>query len=79
MDILVTNDFWVPALAGRFRKEAGAVVVCAARYPKGQYWLYSQAAKVVAISTAVRSAIVAERPALGSSRAQFEARPAASR
>jgi len=63
-DILVTNDFWVPALAGRFRKEAGAVVVCAARYPKGQYWLYSQVAKVVAISTAVRSAIVEERPAL---------------
>jgi glycosyltransferase involved in cell wall biosynthesis len=64
-DILVTNDFWVPALAPTARRSAGAVVVCAARFPKGQYWLYSRAAKVVAISTAVRKAIVGEQPLLG--------------
>jgi glycosyltransferase involved in cell wall biosynthesis len=63
-DILVTNDFWVPALASRFRRSAGAVVVCAARFPKGQYFLYEPVARIVAISTAVRSAIADERPAL---------------
>ena len=65
-EILVTNDFWLPAITPRLRHGAGAVVVCAARYPKGQYGLYGGAARIVAISTAVRDAIVAERPALAS-------------
>jgi glycosyltransferase involved in cell wall biosynthesis len=63
-DILVTNDFWVPILVARFRPSSGAVVVCAARFPKGQYFLYSRTASIVALSTAVRSAIVAEQPGL---------------
>ena len=63
-DILVTNDFWVPTLAAAFRRGAGAVVVCAARYPKGQYWLYRRAARIVAISTTVRTAIIGEEPTL---------------
>ncbi|MEZ5312305.1 MAG: hypothetical protein R2862_00965 [Thermoanaerobaculia bacterium] len=33
-DILVTNDFWLPALAARFRRKAGAVVVSAGRFPR---------------------------------------------
>lgn len=65
-DILVTNDFWVPVIAGRLKRSKGAVVVCAGRFPKGQYFLYRHVAKVVAISAAVRSAIVAEQPALES-------------
>ena len=65
-DILVTNDFWVPALAARSRRSVGATVICAARYPKGQYRLYDRAARIVAISSAVRAAIVRERPVLGS-------------
>jgi len=64
-DILVTNDFWLPALAARLRRSAGAVVVSAARFPKGQYRLYRGAARIVAISSAVREAIVAEQPSLG--------------
>lgn len=64
-DILVTNDFWVPALAARWRRSAGAVVVSAGRFPKGQYRLYRRAARVVAISTAVRDAIVTEQPEVG--------------
>ena len=63
-DIFVVNDFWLPALAPWLRRSAGAVVVCAARYPKGQYRLYGRAARIIAISTAVRDAIVAEQPAL---------------
>lgn len=65
-EILVTNDFWVPALAPRLRPSAGAVVVSAGRFPKGQYRLYRGAAQIVAISGAVRSAIVAEQPRLES-------------
>jgi glycosyltransferase involved in cell wall biosynthesis len=61
-DILVSNDFWVPALVPALRRSAGATVVCAARFPKGQYRLYPRVAKVVAISTAVRTAIVGEQP-----------------
>jgi glycosyltransferase involved in cell wall biosynthesis len=63
-DILVTNDFWMPVLAGFFRRRTGAMVVCAARYPKGQYRLYGRATRIVAISTAVQSAIAAEAPGL---------------
>lgn len=63
-DILVTNDFWVPALAARLRRSAGAVVVSAGRFPKGQYRLYRRAARVAAISGAVKTAIVAEQPGL---------------
>lgn len=63
-DILVTNDFWVPLLAARFRRTAGAVVVSAGRFPKGQYRLYRRAARIVANSRAVREAIVAEQPVL---------------
>lgn len=64
-DILVTNDFWLPALAARLRRSAGAVVVSAGRFPKGQYRLYRRAARVAAISGAVSSAIAAQEPELG--------------
>ena len=61
-DILVTNDFWLPVLASRFRKSAGAVVISAARFPKGQYRLYRGAARIVAISGAVKAAIAEQEP-----------------
>jgi glycosyltransferase involved in cell wall biosynthesis len=63
-DILVTNDFWTPALAARFRRAAGAVIISAGRYPKRQYGLYRGAARVIAISSAVREMIVEEQPIL---------------
>jgi len=64
-DILVTNDFWLPALAAKFRPSAGAVVVSAGRFPKGQYRLYRRASRIVAISGAVKAAIAAQEPAVG--------------
>ncbi len=64
-DILVTNDFWMPALAARFRRSAGAVVVSAGRFPKGQYRLYRRVARIAAISGAVRAAILAQEAGLG--------------
>lgn len=63
-DILVTNDFWLPMLAARLRRSAGAVVVSAGRFPKGQYRLYRRAERIVAISGAVRGAIAEEQPTL---------------
>lgn len=63
-DILVTNDFWLPAFAARLRRSAGAVVVSAGRFPKGQYRLYRRVARIVAISGAVQAAIAAEQPQL---------------
>lgn len=63
-DILVTNDFWVPALAASLRRAAGDVVVSAARFPKGQYRLYRRAARIVAISGAVKAALTQEQPAV---------------
>lgn len=63
-DILVTNDFWLPALAARLRRSAGRVVVNANRFPKGQYFLYGGAARIAAASGAVRDAIVAQTPGL---------------
>ncbi len=63
-EILVTNDFWLPVLAARLRRSAGAVVVSAGRFPKGQYRLYRRAERIVAISGAVKAAIAAEQPTL---------------
>jgi glycosyltransferase involved in cell wall biosynthesis len=63
-DILVTNDFWLPVFAARFRRGAGQVVINANRFPKGQFRLYQSAARVAAASVAVRNAIVHECPAL---------------
>lgn len=63
-DILITNDFWAPALAPVIRPSAGKVVVCAARFPKGQYGLYRRAFRIVSVSRAVADAICAQHPDL---------------
>ncbi|HSV36425.1 MAG TPA: glycosyltransferase family 4 protein [Ramlibacter sp.] len=63
-DVLVTNDFWVPALASIFRRTSGEVLVCAARFPKGQYGLYRRVWRIVALSGAVARAIAREQPDL---------------
>jgi len=63
-DILITNDFWVPAIAPLLKRSAGRVVVSAARFPKGQYGLYRRAFRIVALSRAVGNAIAAQEPRL---------------
>lgn len=60
-DVLVTNSFWAPVVAG-LRRGAGRVVVHVARMPKGQLRLYDQVARLNVPSTAVRDAIANERP-----------------
>ncbi len=63
-DILVTNTFWLPALAWRLRPSAGRVVVHVARVPRGQYWLYDGAARFDAVSSYIRERVIASRPKL---------------
>ena len=63
-DIVVTNDFWLPVVVPWFRRTAGAIVVNANRFPKGQFCLYKSAAAIVAASSVVARAIVSQCPAL---------------
>jgi glycosyltransferase involved in cell wall biosynthesis len=62
-DIVVTNSFWAPLVLGLLRRDAGAIVVHVARFPKGQMRLYGRAAVLQAISSAVADAIVEQTPA----------------
>jgi glycosyltransferase involved in cell wall biosynthesis len=63
-DILVTNDFWLPILAGRFRPNNGLIVVSANRFPKGQYRFYNRVARVIAASKAIEKAICQQTPGI---------------
>ncbi len=47
-DIVVTNDFWMPAVLPWLKGKAGKVVVNANRFPKMQYRLYGKAAAFAA-------------------------------
>lgn len=63
-DILVSNTFWLPYLAPRLKPTGGRVVVNVARMPKGQFFLYRQAARFAAVSRAVAERIGADHPEL---------------
>src|SRR4029077_12476654 len=63
-DILVTNDFWLPILAGWFRPNGGLIVVSANRFPKGQYRFYNRVARVIAASKAIEKAVCEQAPAI---------------
>lgn len=63
-DILVVNDFWLPALGAFFPRGVGLIVISANRFPKRQYGLYRRAARIVAASRVIEHAIVAQAPSL---------------
>ena len=63
-DVLVTNTFWLPAVAPRLRRGAGRLSVNVARVPKGQLKLYRKADRLVGVSTAIKDAICREAPEL---------------
>jgi glycosyltransferase involved in cell wall biosynthesis len=60
-DILITNDFWLPVFAA-LRPQAGKIVVNVNRFPKGQYPLYAGAARLIAVSRAIQTAIAQQYP-----------------
>ncbi len=61
-DVVVTNDFWMPAVLPWLKPTAGRIVVNANRFPKKQYWLYSKCAAFAAVSQAVAEAIRKQTP-----------------
>lgn len=61
-DITVTNAFWLPLLSFLRKKRLGCVVVNAARFPKGQMWLYRHVDRISAVSHAVAEAIADQTP-----------------
>ena len=63
-DILITNTFWMPFLAGWDQCRFGRIMVDVARMPKGQMRLYGRAACLRANSSAVQQAIAREAPRL---------------
>lgn len=65
-DVVVTNDFWIPAVLPWLKPSAGKVVVNANRFPKKQYWLYGKAAAFAAASAVVARTIKEQQPAAAS-------------
>jgi glycosyltransferase involved in cell wall biosynthesis len=63
-DVVITNDFWLPAVLPRWRPSAGPVVACIQRFPKGQFVLYSKCQAIVAVSAAVARAIKQQTPSI---------------
>jgi glycosyltransferase involved in cell wall biosynthesis len=64
-DITIVNCIALPVLLGWNRRRAGKVVVMTGRMPKGQYRLYRRVDRVLAVSTPVRAAVLAEKPRFG--------------
>ena len=63
-DILITNTFWIPILAGRIQNRVGKIIVDVNRLPKGQMRFYGRAAGLRAPSSAVHQSIVRQAPFL---------------
>lgn len=61
-DITITNSFFLPMVLRKRR--AGRLYIHAARYPKGQFWLYCHVDRVQAVSAAVAEAIRRQTPVL---------------
>ncbi len=61
-DVVVTNDFWMPAVLPWLKPSAGRIVVNANRFPKKQYWLYPKCAAFAAVSAPVAEAVKAQTP-----------------
>ncbi|HTJ78581.1 MAG TPA: glycosyltransferase family 4 protein [Rariglobus sp.] len=61
-DIVVVNAVALPCWLGWLRPGAGRVVVMPGRMPKGQFRVYNHVARVMATSTSVLTAILAESP-----------------
>jgi glycosyltransferase involved in cell wall biosynthesis/acetyltransferase-like isoleucine patch superfamily enzyme len=61
-DILVANLFWLPVFAA-LRPSRGRIVVILHRHPKGQLPLYGGAARLAAVSHAVKDAVAQQSSA----------------
>jgi glycosyltransferase involved in cell wall biosynthesis len=62
-DILVINDFWLPVFAP-LHPGVKKVVVNVARFPKGQFRLYSKVDRFAAVSQAIQAELAQQYPAV---------------
>ncbi len=65
-DVTVVNCVALPVWLGWLRGPAGQLVVMPGRMPKGQYRLYRRLDRVIAVSSPVRAAVLAENSRLAS-------------
>ncbi len=63
-DVTVVNCVALPVWLRRVRRRVGRVVVMPGRMPRGQYRFYGAVDRVLAVSTPVRGAVIAENPRL---------------
>lgn len=63
-DVVVTNDFWMPAVLPWLNPSVGKVVPCLQRFPKHQGRLYGKCAALVAVSKAVADAVKTQSPSV---------------
>lgn len=61
-DVVVTNDFWLPAVLPWMNGKAGKVIASIARFPKGQFFLYKKCASIVPVSGSVAQGIREQTP-----------------
>jgi glycosyltransferase involved in cell wall biosynthesis len=63
-DVTIVNCVALPVWLGWFRGGTGRLVVMPGRIPKGQFRLYRRLDRVLAVSSVVRDAVIAENPRL---------------
>lgn len=65
-DVTIVHCLALPVWLGWRRRQAGRLAVVPGRMPKGQYRLYRRLDRVLAISTPVQAAVIAENPGMAS-------------
>lgn len=63
-DVVVTNDFWLPAVLPHLNRRAGKVVASIARFPKRQFFLYAKCAAIAPVSESVADGIRRQTPGI---------------
>jgi glycosyltransferase involved in cell wall biosynthesis len=61
-DVVVTNDFWMPAVLPWLNASSGQVIASIARFPKKQFFLYKRCAAIAPVSSSVADAIREQTP-----------------
>jgi glycosyltransferase involved in cell wall biosynthesis len=60
--VVVTNDFWMPAVLPWVNARSGQVIASIARFPKKQFFLYKRCAAIAPVSSSVADAIREQTP-----------------
>jgi glycosyltransferase involved in cell wall biosynthesis len=63
-DVVVTNDFWMPAILPWFNGKVGGVIASIARFPKRQFFLYKKCAAIAPVSGSVARGIRDQTPCI---------------